>query len=153
MTKREEADRYLKRIRYFDEVITCLQEETEELYERMAGISSPALESDPVQTSGSLDSPQERLMPKYLKSIEQCHQNTNRYLNLRKKIVEQVTGIKDWRYTRILYLTYIRGFHAPQIADEMNYGADYIRVLRGEALEAFFDRYLQKSTQNHTAHM
>lgn len=144
MTKREEADRYLSQIRYFDEVITSLQEEMEELYERMAGISSPALKSDAVQSSASLDSPQEKLMPKYVKTLEAYRQKSNRYLKLRRRMVEQIAEISDWRYTRILYLAYIRGRHAPEIADEMNYNADYIRVLRSEALEIFWQKYLKK---------
>jgi len=144
MKPREEADRYLSQIRYFDEVITSLQEEMEELYERMAGISSPALKSDAVQSSASLDSPQEKLMPKYVKTLEAYRQKSNRYLKLRRRMVEQIAEISDWRYTRILYLTYIKGRHAPEIADEMNYNADYIRVLRSEALEKFWEKYLKK---------
>lgn len=147
------AHEYLCRIKDFDAALTNLRDEIDSLYERASGVSSPALNADRVQTSGSLESPQEKILPKIDRDIRRYQEEYNRYLRLRKKIVDQINRMDDWRHVRILYLTYVKGWHSPEIADEMNYGADYIRVLRREALEAFFDRYLQKPTQNHTADM
>ena len=136
------AHEYLCRVRDFDATLTNLRDEIDSLYERASGISSPALTADRVQTSSSLESPQERILPKIDKDIRRYEAEYNRYLRLRKRIVDQINRMPDWRHVRILYLTYIKGWHSYEIADEMNYVPEHVRRLRKQALDEFESRYL-----------
>lgn len=139
------AHEYLSRIRDFDAKISNLNDEINSLYMQMSGISSPAWD-ERVQTSGSLASPQEKLLPKYIKTLHTQQNTVNRYLKLRKKIVDQINDMDDWRYTRVLYLTYIKGMHAPEIADEMGYVPEWIRQMRQQALIEFERKFLRNLT-------
>jgi hypothetical protein len=130
----------------YDQVLSNLKDEIDALYERASGVSSPGMDSDHVQMTITGASPQERILPQLLTDLETYKNKYNRYLRLRKKRVDQINRMSDWRYCRILYLTYIRGWHSPQIAEEMGYNIDYIRVLRGEALKAFDLKYLKQKT-------
>ena len=136
------AHDYLSKIRDYDAVLTNLRDEIDMLYERASGVSSPALNADKVQTSGSLESPQERILPKIDRDIRRYQEEYNRYLRLRKKIIDQINRMDDWRHARILYLTYVKGWHSYEIADEMNYVPEHVRRLRKQALDEFESRYL-----------
>lgn len=136
------AHEYLCRIKDFDATLTNLRDEIDSLYERASGVSSPALNADRVQTSGSLESPQEKILPKIDRDIRRHQEEYNRYLRLRKKIVDQINRMDDWRHVRILYLTYVKGWHSYEIADEMNYAPEHVRRLRKQALDKFESRYL-----------
>lgn len=140
---KKNAHSYLAKIWDYDQILTNLRDEIDSLYEQASGISSPALSADKVQTSLGGESPQEKILPKLMADIETYNNKYNYYLRLRKKRVEQINHLGDWRYCRILYLTYIKGWHSPQIAEEMNYNADYVRVIRIEALKAFEKKYLK----------
>ena len=136
------AHEYHCRVRDFDATLTNLRDEIDSLYERASGVSSPALNADRVQTSSSLESPQERILPKIDKDIRRYEAEYNRYLRLRKKIIDQINRMDDWRHVRILYLTYVKGWHSYEIADEMNYVPEHVRRLRKQALDEFESRYL-----------
>ena len=136
------AHEYLCRVRDFDATLTNLRDEIDSLYERASGVSSPTLNVDRVQTSGSPESPQERILPKIDKDIRRYEAEYNRYLRLRKRIVDQINRMPDWRHVRILYLTYVKGWHSYEIADEMNYVPEHVRRLRKQALDEFENRYL-----------
>ena len=135
------AHEYLSQIKDFDITITNLQDEIDALYKQASGLSSPAF-GERVQTSTSGDSPQEKILLKLEKHILTYTNLKNRYLRLRKKIVDQIDNLDDWRYKRILYLTYIKGWHTAEIADEMNYVPETVRRMRAEAREMFQKKYL-----------
>lgn len=135
------AHEYLSQIKDFDITITNLQDEIDALYKQASGLSSPAFE-ERVQTSTNGDSPQEKILLKLEKHILTYTNLKNRYLRLRKKIVDQIDNLDDWRYKRILYLTYIKGWHSYEIADEMNYAPESVRRFRQQALDEFESRYL-----------
>lgn len=137
-----DAHGYLMQIRDYDIRLTNLRDEIDSLYARAAGVSSMPL-AEKVQTSPSGGSPQENFLPKIYKEIRMYEDTYNRYLRLRKRIVDQINRMPDWRHKRILYLTYIKGWHSPQIADELCYTCEWTRKLRSEALMAFWELFLQ----------
>lgn len=137
------AHEYLSKIRDYDAKLTITREEIDSLYSQACGISSPALNSEKVQTSLAGESPQEKLIPKIHKEIRVYEETYNHYLRLRKKIIDQINRLPDWKHGRILYLTYVQGLHSPEIGEQMGYTAQYVRELRTEALDAFEGKYLQ----------
>lgn len=136
------AHSYLMQIKDYDAKLTNLRDEIDSLYVRAAGVSSMSL-GEKVQTSSAGGSPQEKFLPKIHKEIKAYEDTYNHYLRLRKRIVDQINRMPDWRHKRILYLTYIKGWHSPQIADELNYSREWVRQLRSEALNAFQETFLQ----------
>lgn len=136
------AHEYLSKIKDYDAKLTTIREEIDLLYSQACGISSPAFNSDRVQSSLAGESPQEKLIPKIHREVRTYEETYNHYIRLRKKIVDQINRMTDWRHSRILYLTYVKGLHSPEVGEQMGYTAQWVRQLRAEALEAFQGKYL-----------
>lgn len=134
------AKEYLKKYEYFSIKRKNLIEERRDLVEDMAAVSGINYDRDIVQTSKDSDQiyriherieKRAEVIDKILESIDRA----------RPEIVDRVNSIPDPRFSRLLFLRYIRYHKFEEIANEMGYQPQTINVLHGRALQMFEKMY------------
>lgn len=67
-----------------------------------------------------------------------------RYASARNKIVNQIQGLSDEVYIQILYKRYVENIKLIDVAEDLGYEYQTIRILHGKALKCFSEKYLIK---------
>lgn len=139
------AKEYLKRIELIDIMIRQREEQLNSLRETAGGAAAIRYDKLNVQMSVSPDM-MERNILKLLDLEEKIFADKVRLESLKNEIVEQIQSLDDRRYVDVLFRRYVRYQKFEQIALDMSYDYDYIRVLHGEALVTFDTQILKNHT-------
>lgn len=144
------AKEYLEQIQVFEYKIEQMEKELACLEETAGGASAIRYDKLHIQQSVVIDS-LERAVIRVTEKKDKIFEAKCNLATLRAEIVEQIQEIDDIRYMRILYARYVEHKKFDEIAKEVRYDYDYVRVLHGEALGYFETRYLKPKdhTQSH----
>ena len=144
------AKEYLQQIANMECKINILRLELEDLKEKALSIGGSGF-GERVQTSPTGDA-LERKVAKIIDKENELSDYILKAVNIRNKIVLQITGLKDTRYMQILHMHYVpehgRLKRLEDIACIMKkkngdcYSYDHIVDLHGEALQVFQKKYL-----------
>ena len=127
---------YLNRVKALDTKINQLIEERDDLRLIATGNSSPRLDPNKVQTSGSGDV-MARNVERYVELENHITKLIDRYVDMKDRVIREIHALDDPRYVEILYLRYVKFRRFEEIAVLMNYNFNYIRQLHGNALNEF----------------
>ena len=134
------AKEYLSQIQKADLIIRNKKKEIENLSAEIYTIPAIDYGKERVQTSPSnkgFDKVDIKvdLEAEYRAEIE-------KYLKLRKRIIEEIEALDKIIYIKVLYEKYVDNKTLEQIAAESHYNYGYVRTIHGHALEAFRIKYL-----------
>ncbi len=127
---------YLTQIRTLETKIKQLINECEDLKNMASGNSSPRLDPNKVQTSGSGDA-MARNVEKLVDLEKDVARQINTLANLKRRIINEIHELDDWRYITILHERYVNYKRLEEIAVMMNYSYERVRHLHGKALDEF----------------
>ena len=145
------AKEYLEQIETLDIKIKQKENELACLRETAGGSAAIRYDKDRVQTSVMTD-PIERAVIQLIELDEKIFIDKVRLATIRNTIIEQIQGMDDNRYINLLYKRYVKLEKFYKISEEMDYDYDYVRVLHGEALGYFEQKYakeIKEHTQSH----
>lgn len=94
-----------------------------------------------VQTSPDKSSSTERAIDQIVDIEAELITELGNLLVERQRIISEIEGIRDERYSDLLYLRYIEGKTLRQIAGEMGYSMDWAKRTHKKALAMFADTY------------
>ncbi len=144
------AKEYLQQIELLDEIIDEKQDEYDNMRSLLSSPGGIDYSQDKVQTS-----PQDtmgKLVSRYLDLRNEINADIDYFVDMKNKVINQIHGLEDVRYVKLLHKRYIKYKSLELIAVEMRYNYDYVRELHGHALQYFEMKYpdLQKfPTQTH----
>lgn len=133
---------YLDQIRQLDLMINQRIEQVEELKQIAAGVKSPGMKMEMVQTSKEGD-PIGNIVNKYLDMEKEIDAMIDSYVDLKDKIIGEIQALPDPRMVELLSLRYIKYMRLEEIACTMKkrngypYSYDHIRRLHSMSLNAF----------------
>lgn len=137
--ERVTAKEYLRQLRSLDILINAMQLEKERLFAMATRVNAP-LSDCKVDTSPD-NSKNAELIIKVAALQDEIKKQVDDYVNLKAKIVRQVSAIGDMRYRAILTMRYVNGNTFKEIAKAMNYHEIYAVRLHGRALQEFEKKY------------
>lgn len=130
---------YLSQIRTFDKRIKRKTDEIDRLRNVAISIGMD-MTKERVQTSGTKDR-----VGNSVSAIVDAQNDALKcvadYVELRSRIVDQISSMDKMIHSDILYLRYVEGKKYKLIADELSYSEDYVIHTHTEALAAFAEKY------------
>ena len=142
------AKEYLKQIEELDIKIRQKEEQLACLRETAGGAAAIRYDKMNVQIMVAKDM-MERNVIKLLDLEEKVFADKLRMESLKDQIIDEIQSLDDKRYVDVLFRRYVKYQKFEQIALDMSYDYDYIRVLHGEALVTFDTQILNNHTQSH----
>lgn len=134
------AKEYLNQLYVLDMRYKSKMEEVTDLRELATSTGAIQYDKDRVQTSPSND----QLINAIIKITETENEAMRRSVELANKrqlIIDQIIGMDDGNFIRILCMKYVHYKKLEDIAEIMHFSYDWIRHLHGEALKAFEQKY------------
>lgn len=134
------AKEYLNQLYILDMRYKTKLEEVTDLRELASGTGAIQYDKDRVQSSPRND----QLINAIIKITEAENEAMRRSVELadqRQKIIDQIIGMDDGNYIRILCLKYVHYKKLEDVAEIMHFSYDWIKHLHGEALKAFEKKY------------
>lgn len=142
------AKEYLSEAIRLKRLIKKTESQIEDIKEMATSVGAIRYDKDNIQNS-----PKNDAMANYMIRLEAAESWARdliiEYLEAYMTIEQQIRKIMPGIYADVLYLRYIDGKNLDQIAEELNYSADWIRHVHGYALRAFDQRFLKHDTQKH----
>ena len=133
MTARE----YLSQIEDLNE---CIKQDLRRKHDKLSMLKGIDYAADKVQTSPSSDQLCDQACS-IVELDEKIEKEIVRYLNAREKIIEQIRGLHDVRYNRVLYGFYVECKGLKQMSSELKNSYSNVKQLRNEALDQFEKAY------------
>lgn len=131
------AKAYLAELRRLD---ACINQRLQEKAALYASTVKASRTGDPVHASGGRDA-----MPGLIQRLTNLEADIDRridaFVNRKHRIIQQIQELDNAAYVSLLYKRYVEYKRLEQIAAEMHYTYQHIRVLHGKALRAFEQRY------------
>ena len=134
--KRMTVKEYLNQIKLLDMKIDQRIQEAAELRMIAFGIRSPDLNGERVQISPDPDA-KSIIIHRYIQMEEQINRMIDEFVDEKHKIIGEIQQIEDPRYSKLLYLRYVKYMSIQEISEAMHYGYEYTCRLHGRALRAF----------------
>lgn len=142
---------YLSEIHRLRRMAQRLERKIETLRHRAEGLKSITYDKDRVQTSpaNTIEAAVVELVDLETRLAEVSH----RYAETARIRTKQILDMDNAQYAELLYLRYVddgrngKGNTLDDVAEEMNYSAQHIRRLHGQALQAFGNLYLKDATR------
>ena len=134
------AKAYLIEISKLRLTAETLGNRVEQLRTQASGMKGISYDRDRVQggTGNNMEDAVIDLAPlevKYKKALIEYHEAV-------LTRTKQISAMDNSTYAKILLLRYVEEKKLDEIADELNYTYQYIRLMHGRALDAFRERYL-----------
>ena len=142
------AKDYLRQIEELDIKIRQKEDQLACLRETAGGAAAIRYDKMNVQIMVAKDM-MERNVLKLLELEEKIFADKVRMESLKDRIIDEIQSLDDKRYVDVLFRRYVKYQKFEQIALDMSYDYDYIRVLHGEALVTFDTQILKNHTQSH----
>ena len=136
------AKQYLRQLSKIEFNIKLLSEEVEERRTRLTSTAAPAL-GDKVQSSPRGDAFAAAMAALADKDIQR-QQMIWIYEQLRDEITDRILGMEDAAQAQVLYERYVKRKRWDVIAEEMHYTVQRIFQIHGNALVAFYVKYLDE---------
>ena len=136
--KREDmtVKQYLNQVRRVDLLINQRIDQLQELREIAAGLRSPNMQQDAVQTSPEGD-PIGRAVSRYMDKEREIDELIDKFVDLKDQIIGEIQALPDPRHVEVLHLRYIKYMTMKDIAKKMHYEYKYACKIHGDALAAF----------------
>lgn len=128
---------YLSQIKRLRVIIEQKKDERRELEANISGLSAVAYDGEKVTTSGSKNAPFVAVVERCMALDDDIERNIVRYIELRKKIVDQIQGLQKTEYIELLHKRYVEDKSLELISVEMHYSFHWIRHMHGRALQEF----------------
>ena len=133
------AKEYLQQIELLDEMIDEKQNEYDSMRILLSSPGGIDYSQEKVQTS-----PQDsmsKIVSRYIDLQAEINADIDYFADVKDKVINQIHGLRDIRYVKLLHKKYIKYKSLELIAVEMRYNYDYMRELHGYALQAFERKY------------
>lgn len=131
------AKEYLEKIQLRDEQINQKLRELEDLQRRRTVISGVDYSKEKSSGSRSNEAPFERISDKIVDLIAVINREIDSFAAEKHEIINQIQGLGDCRFVRVLYKRYVEYKDFKVIADEMGYSYQYTVELHACALRYF----------------
>ena len=136
------AKQYLRQLSKIEFNIRLLTEEVEERRTRLTSTAAPVL-GDKVQSSPRGDAFAAAMAALADKDLQR-QQMIWVYEQLRDEITDRILGMEDSAQAQVLYERYVKRKRWDVIAEEMHYTVPRIFQIHGNALVAFYVKYLDE---------
>ena len=136
------AKQYLRQLSKIEFNIRLLSEEVEERRTRLTSTAAPIL-GDKVQSSPRGDAFTAAMAALADKDLQR-QQMIWVYEQLRDEITDRILGMEDSAQAQVLYERYVKRKRWDVIAEEMHYTVQRIFQIHGNALVAFYVKYLDE---------
>ena len=136
------AKQYLRQLSKIEFNIRLLSEEVEERRTRLTSTAAPVL-GDKVQSSPRGDAFAAAMAALADKDLQR-QQMIWIYEQLRDEITDRILGMEDSAQAQVLYERYVKRKRWDVIAEEMHYTVQRIFQIHGNALVAFYVKYLDE---------
>ena len=136
------AKQYLRQLSKIEFNIRLLSEEVEERRTRLTSTAAPVL-GDKVQSSPRGDAFAAAMAALADKDLQR-QQMIWVYEQLRDEITDRILGMEDSVQAQVLYERYVKRKRWDVIAEEMHYTVQRIFQIHGNALVAFYVKYLDE---------
>lgn len=131
------AKEYLERIQLRDEQINQKLHELEDLQRRRTIISAVDYSKEKSSGSRSNEAPFEKLSDKITDLIAEINREIDLFASEKHEIINQIQGLGNSRFMKILYKRYVEYTDFGVIADEVGYTYQYTIELHSCALRYF----------------
>lgn len=135
------AKEYLQRLKRLDTVINQKIKELEELRTMSTSVGGVDYSKERVQTSPSQDAPFTKIIYRMIDLDEEINREIDNYVDEKHGIINQIQGLENEKYIKLLYLRYVEFKKFEEIAIEMNFTYQYTIELHGYALKDFEETY------------
>lgn len=143
------AKEYLQQLQRLDTVINQKIKEVHDLrlqaVQRTGGLD---YSKERVQSSPSGDAPFVKPICRIIDLEAEINAEIDRFVDEKHKIINQIQGLKNSDYIRLLFKRYVEFKSLERICVEMNFSYDYIKHLHGYALKDFEDKILNTTPNN-----
>lgn len=132
------AKQYLKQLQKLDILIRQKKEEVQQLRESLTSIGAINVSGERVM--GGLVDPNAHYVDQILKINELekiIGYEINNFTQFKHTIINQIQSLSNCNYIEVLYKRYVQFQSLEQIAVDLNYSYQYIRVMHGCALQNF----------------
>lgn len=150
MTRKEEntiTKTYLRQVFALTKRIRRGQEELKRLKEERTYIGAIQYGGEHVQSSTDGLSPAMCQAQRIADAEIKVSRLIVRRIELRERIIGQIEGLDDTVSEDILSARYVDGKDFEDISMDLGYSYDYVLHRHGEALAAFFEKYLAKDSR------
>lgn len=135
------AKEYLQRLKRLDTVINQKIKELEELRTMSTSVGGIDYSKERVQTSPSGDALYTKIIYRMIDLDEEINREIDNYVDEKHRIINQIQGLENEKYIKLLYLRYVEFKKFEEIAIEMNFTYQYTIELHGYALKDFEETY------------
>lgn len=135
------AKEYLQQLRRLDTVIDQKIKELDDLKVKSTCIGGFDYSKERVQTSPSGDAPYVRIIHKIIELEEEINREIDEFVDRKHKIINQIQGLDNPNYIKLLFKRYVEFKKFEEIAVEMNFTYQYVVELHGYALKDFQTTY------------
>jgi len=143
------AKEYLSKLRNIEFEITAKQEEIDQL--KILATCTGGFSNDINVSKSKTGDSLEIKVAKYVDLEREINDRIDELVDLRHIIISEICKLEDSRYSEILHKRYVKYEKFEQIAVEMSYEYQTIRLLHLEALDAF-QEFLYHKTINTNQH-
>lgn len=135
------AKEYLQQLQRLDTVINQKIKELGDLRLKSRSVGSIDYSKERVQTSPSGDAPFVKLIGRIIDLEQEINAEIDAFVDDKHKIINQIQGLKNSKYIKILYKHYVEFKRLEVVAVEMNFTYQYVVELHGYALKDFQTTY------------
>ena len=134
------ARKYLTQLEELDININQDLEMLEEMKANASGLNGVDYGREKVQTSHMGDS-LGNAVTRYVAFDGKLHEEIERFTSARNRIITEIRGLHDRKYTQLLFKVYVQFKSIRQAADEMKMSYRYSIQLHNKALKSFGETY------------
>lgn len=142
------AKEYLQQLQRLDTVINQKIKEVQALRVQARSTGGLDYSKERVQSSPSGDAPFVKPICRIIDLEAEINAEIDRFVDEKHKIINQIQGLKNSDYIRLLFKRYVEFKSLERICVEMNFSYDYIKHLHGYALKDFEDKILNTTPNN-----
>ena len=129
------AKEYLQQLQTLEAKVKHEADMRDELRDKAYGLKAVSYDRDHVQSSGRGNT--EDLIIKIVDMERASNGRLERYMDLKRDIVDKICKLDNRQYIEVLYKRYVEHKRLEMIAVEMDYSYDRVRHLHGYALKSF----------------
>lgn len=144
MNSPKTAKEYLQQLQWMDTVINQKIKELDDLCIKLKSIKSFDYSKERVQTSPSGDAPFVGIIERMDCLEKEINIEIDKFTCEKHKIINQIQGLSNGKYVKVLYKRYVEFKQIEVIAKELGYTKRHSERLHNQALLEFEKNYLIK---------
>lgn len=134
------ARKYLTQLEELEINISQDLEMLEEMKASACGLRGADYDREKVQTSHTADS-LGNAVTQYVSLDGKIHEEIERFTSAKNRIISEIRGLHDRKYTQLLFKVYVQFKSIRQAADEMKMSYRYTIQVHNQALKSFGETY------------